>query len=60
MRFCVESFDTHNIFSFANNFHNNGPIFNQIGPLELSQSLVCNHVVNIERYGTKCTKNNGM
>ena len=38
MLFCVESFDTHDIFSFAYNFLNNGPIFTPIGPLELSQS----------------------
>ena len=34
------SFDTHDILSFASNFLNNGPIFNPIRPLELSQSEI--------------------
>ena len=43
MLFCVESFDTHDIFLFAYNFFNNGPIFNPIKLLELSQSPLASY-----------------
>ena len=51
---CVESFDTHNIFPFAYNFLNNGPIFNLIRLLELSPSPVasCDVTFHVFRFLT--------
>ena len=46
MLFYVESFDTYDIFSFAYNFLINGPIFNPIKPLELSQSTLASYGVS--------------